>query len=423
MTCNEFKSQVIDLFDRPASNRLSAECRAHMDACEACTRYFTEMNATADSLRPRHSPYATVPSAPARTARPLFRRIWASVAAVVIFLSGIGVGLSDLFSTHAQANDNTSLLLEHFTRNLENVGNYQIDLEVRTHPDENFTTFDPEAPFISLRLRMLHQNGQLFWRVEKADGRTVVFDGNAQYLWMSNGIHIKGGSDANFAERCLQPENLLKQQVSLLSLTTLSDTQLKYTDQGIVLSASGQKNEVWEGLRNYRIETEFDKNSGLLSRMEVWVEHNGKEVQLIRSTDLRYNTDMNRADVVRLPEPEGSALWQDAELPKVTSRKARKALQKETAQEAARRILEALINNRPQEAEQALYNYRTLLPALTGKMKGCKVSDFEPPVTQDDYPGVFVFYRLTTPDGKSVRKYLSLRRDNRQRIWEADGGL
>lgn len=424
MTCEEFKNQVIDLLDRSDAPHLTPEGRKHLNECASCARYFHDMQATADLLRPHHSPYRSVQPQHPRSTRPFLQRIWQPVAAVALFLLGVGVGLSNLFSTRAQASQTDApALLEQGTRHLENVGNYQITLEVRACPDENFSTFDPEAPFIAMRLFMLHQNDSAFWRVEKANGRTVMFDGNDQYLWTANGLRMKGGADAGFVESQIRPENLLKQQALLLPGTTHSESRLTYTDESVILSTEGQTDEAWEEPCNYRIETEFDKSSSRLRRMEVWMKHNGKDVQIVRSTGVRYNTALTRADVVRQPDTNGTADWQDVRLPQVESRKTRKALQKETAPEAARRILRALIDNRPQDAREALYYYRQVLPQLTKNMKGCTVSDFGSPTTKKDYPGVFVPCRLTTPQGETSTLHIALRRDNEQRIWVLDGGL
>ncbi|MBR2154035.1 MAG: hypothetical protein IJ901_05420 [Bacteroidaceae bacterium] len=39
------------------------------------------------------------------------------------------------------------------------------------------------------------------------------------------------------------------------------------------------------------------------------------------------------------------------------------------------------------------------------------------------YAGVYVFYTLTTPDGKDVQSHITLRNDNKESIWMVDGGL
>lgn len=60
---------------------------------------------------------------------------------------------------------------------------------------------------------------------------------------------------------------------------------------------------------------------------------------------------------------------------------------------------------------------------LAKRFKGCKVSGFSEPRKQDDYAGVYVFFRIVFPDGAKRTSYLALRSDNSQRIWVVDGGL
>lgn len=74
-------------------------------------------------------------------------------------------------------------------------------------------------------------------------------------------------------------------------------------------------------------------------------------------------------------------------------------------------------------AGEALYYYTGQLPTLTENMKGCKVSAVSQAKEKKDYIGVIVFYKLTTPDGKTENRHIALRRDNPQGIWMVDGGL
>ncbi|MFW5504591.1 MAG: zf-HC2 domain-containing protein, partial [Prevotella sp.] len=59
---------------------------------------------------------------------------------------------------------------------------------------------------------------------------------------------------------------------------------------------------------------------------------------------------------------------------------------------------------------------------MTRKFAGCKASNFTAK-KKGDYAGVFVFYLLTHPNGKTEKSYVCVRNDNDQHIWIADGGL
>ena len=115
--------------------------------------------------------------------------------------------------------------------------------------------------------------------------------------------------------------------------------------------------------------------------------------------------------------------WLSAHTPAIKAPVRLRKLTNETAREAAQRILKALTDGKPQMAGEALYYYTAQLPTLTENMKGCKVSAVSQAKEKKDYIGVIVFYKLTTPDGKTENRHIALRRDNPQGIWMVDGGL
>jgi hypothetical protein len=55
-------------------------------------------------------------------------------------------------------------------------------------------------------------------------------------------------------------------------------------------------------------------------------------------------------------------------------------------------------------------------------LKNCKASDFQVR-KESSYVGVYVFYTLTSPNGKQEKRRVALRNDNQQHIWILDGGL
>ena len=81
------------------------------------------------------------------------------------------------------------------------MGSFQMEVYARTTPQDNFAYFDPAMPFVKTDIQLLRQNDSLFYRVEKANGRTVVSDGSEQYMWIPNALYLKGSRNANFLER------------------------------------------------------------------------------------------------------------------------------------------------------------------------------------------------------------------------------
>lgn len=168
------------------------------------------------------------------------------------------------------------------------------------------------------------------------------------------------------------------------------------------------------------MENVFTKNDGLLREIKVWIELDDKKVLILSSSDIKYNTLLRKEDLLHLPNIDKSQ-WVQAEEPLLKEGVRLQTLQNETATDAARRILTAITSGNSEQAKEALRAYDQT--ELTKRLKGCKVSEFSMPKKKDDYAGVYIFYKLTQPDGTSQMHYIALRQNNDQRIWILDGGI
>ena len=160
-------------------------------------------------------------------------------AAIIIFVAGVMTGLSNLFSTDAKAVTSPSLIFEQAIRNVHNAGSFIINMNARTLPNENMAYFDPEAEFIKISLKVLHQNDSTFWRLEKEGGRTVLFDGREQYMWDKIGSKVRGSVNTGFMEdfaSLLQPEKLLEQQKTAIADNNKGNIKISEDDSKIVIT-------------------------------------------------------------------------------------------------------------------------------------------------------------------------------------------
>ena len=425
MKCTEFKEKVADLFDKTIDLQTQRECNEHMANCSECKAYYDELRETFNILQPQEPSAAVIPSKAKTT-----HRFWRYAAAAAIFLFGFVIGWSHLFSTPAMAEDSRTAFLQQGIRSVQNVGSFQMEVYARTTPQENFAYFDPAEPFVKIGIRMLRQNDSVFYRVEKEGGRTVVSDGRSQYMWVPNALYVKGGQEANFLEyfaNLIFPEQLLAMQKSAIALSKENKVTQTETGTTVVLTVEGlEKNgdlqQLFEtgkmGDCRVIVENTFIKNDGLLRFVKLWVIRDGKKDLLLHINNIRYNVMLNKNEITRLPAAE----WTDVARQELVSGDRLKQLQNETAGLAAERILKAIISADGSPAAEALVYYKSVLPQLTRKLKGCKVSDFD--VRKDSsYAGVYVFYTLTTPDGKQEKRHIALRNDNGQHIWVLDGGL
>lgn len=422
MNCNDFKEKVVDLFDKDIDMQAQAQLREHMANCHDCKAYYDELRKTFNILQP-------LDTANIRKTK-ITHRLWRYAVAVAIFLFGFVIGWNHLFSTPAVADDAKLTFLQQSIQSVQNVGSFQMEVYARTTQQENFATFDPAMPFVKIDIKLLRQNDFLFYRVEKANGRTVVSDGRNQYMWIPNVLYLKGSQESDFLEHfanLIFPERLLTIQKSAIKLSNENKMTQVESDSTIVLTVDGV--ETNSDLRQLFetgkmddcrliVENTFTKNDGLLRFVKLWVIKDGKKILLLHIDNIRYNVMLNKGEITRLPTAE----WTDITEQRATSSNRLKQLQNETPQQAAKRILNAIIADKDSQAAEALIYYKSILPQLIHKLKGCKVSAFE---TRKDssYVGVYVFYTLTTPEGNREKRHIAIRNDNEQHIWIVDGGL
>lgn len=422
MNCNDFKEKVVDLFDKDIDMQTQAQLREHMANCHDCKAYYDELRKTFNILQP-------LDTANIRKTK-ITHRLWRYAAAVAIFLFGFVIGWNHLFSTPAVADDAKLTFLQQSIQSVQNVGSFQMEVYARTTQQENFATFEPAMPFVKIDIKLLRQNDFLFYRVEKANGRTVVSDGRNQYMWIPNVLYLKGSQESDFLEHfanLIFPERLLTIQKSAIKLSNENKMTQVEGDSTIVLTVDGvEKNSDLRQLFETGkmddcrliVENTFTKNDGLLRFVKLWVIKDGKKILLLHIDNIRYNVMLNKGEITRLPTAE----WTDITEQRATSSNRLKQLQNETPQQAAKRILNAIIADKDSQAAEALIYYKSILPQLIHKLKGCKVSAFE---TRKDssYVGVYVFYTLTTPEGNREKRHIAIRNDNEQHIWIVDGGL
>lgn len=425
MNCEEFKDNVADLFDTTIDMRTQAECKAHMAECPECKAYYEELAEAFGALQPQDAPVKQTDSKPVAKRR----KLWRPLAAAAVFLLGFFIGWSHLFSTPSVAETPRGILFEQGIQSVQNVGSFLMTVYARTTPNENFEHFDSKADFVRIDINLLRQNDSVFYRVEKQGGRTLVCDGQSQYMWVPDILYSKGSCDKNYLERfanLLYPERILAMQKSAIDLSNKNNVTRTETDSTIVLTFEGtEKNRDLQQLLetgkmgdcDVEVENVFSKNDGLLRFVKLWIVREGKKTLLLHIDDIRYNVMMNRNTLIRKPQAE----WTEA-VDIVSDGDRLTELQSETATQAAQRILDAIISGETSDAVEALAYYQNVLPKLTSSLKGCKASNFTER-RNVTYAGTYVFFTLTRPDGTQQQRHVAVRNDNDQKIWILDGGF
>lgn len=424
MNCDEFKNKVADLFDTTIDMQTKAECNQHMAECAECRTYYEELSETFKALQPQ-------PAAIKQKTTVKCHFIWRPVAAAAIFLLGVVIGWNHFFSTPTVAADTRVVYLEQGIRSVQNVGSFKMTVIARTLPNENFAYFDPKADFLGIDIALMRQNDSVFYRVEKQGGRSIVCDGDSQYMWIPDDLYVKGSRSVNFLENfvnLLYPERLLSMQISAIYFSEKNEVIRAETDSTITITFKGtDKNSDLQQLLEtgkmgdceVEVENVFSKNDGLLRFVKLWLVEKGKKTLLLYIDNIQYNIMMSRASLVQVPDVQ----WVDCaeQMAEMTEFRLRQ-LQNETAAQAAQRIIQSIISGNTSNANEALIYYKNNLADLIKQMKGCRATNFQER-RDKGYSGTFVFYTLTYPDGKTVDRHIAVRNDNDKHIWIADGGL
>ena len=433
MTCEQFKKHITDLFDVDVDTTFKNECEAHMASCPSCRAEYESLNKTFNRLRPQYKPTASAGRHYSVRTVAQRKRLRNVAAAIVLFLAGVGVGLSHFFSAPAEAVPASPFTFVRAVESVRNVGNFSFELYARTFPNDNFFTFRPDADFIRISLQCVSQSGKRFWSIRKLDGRSIVFDGTFQYQWIPDVRYLKLPPTANtlgdFAV-FLDPCSFFDMQMEAVKRNA-AQTRLTEADTTYTITTVGQRtgNSLIPLLDNqpvkmdrYELENVFSKSDGLLRQVRMWVEVDGKKTLVLKSGQMTYNLAMDKADLCRLPDT-GKFVWRNSDETVVKDADRIAFLQNETATEAARRVMNALIEGEPEKAVETLDADVPEMVELAKRFKGCKVSDFSEPRKKEDYCGVYVFFRIVFPDETVRTSHLALRSDNDQRIWVVDGGL
>lgn len=453
MNCNKFKDNIADLFDSEVKNQ---NLLNHIDACDKCKRYYEEWFEVINMLtphqtpslslddkivlkltRPKHAPILTENIAEKARIKSGSRKVrsfraWRQMIAVMfVFLLGLGVGLSNFFSSNAVASDAIHLLDRSLT-GIQNVGNFSMKLQVRTYSNENFYYISSKAPFVEHYLKVVHIDGQTVWRLEKKGGRTLTCDGQKQFLWNEHypkaTIHSLSDDIGGGFMLLVRPDFLFEYEKKMIEKSSSDNYTVSNTDSTTILTIHAThrgnphpllwKNHSMEESDNIR-EYVFDKQSGLLKQIHYWILMNHKKILILESEQILYNRAINQSDITHVPMQGYEWIDKTKALSIDSQRLA--FLQQESPQEASIRILTALFTGNRQDAREALINYD--MNDLTKSWKSYRFISCTQTLHSDGYRGIYAIVKVLNPKNKKETIMLALRNDNPDKIWMLDGGL
>lgn len=393
---------------------VTAEMKEHMKECPECRAYYKRFSETVDLLTPKHMPVAQVKRRPARSR--FLRTVGSVAAAVMIFIVGAAVGYSEFMSTGAKADPIG--VLDNGIYSVGNVGNMEIDMAVRTYPNENFEFFFPESGFISHKLRVVHQGDSLYWRLDREGGRHVVFDSRRMYMWPISGHYgVIAGKDGNIVDGVfkdlIRPEQILGREKKRVSSDNGDGCLMEKTGNEIKLDVSESPEQ--SGEPAFRREYVFDVASGLLKSFRMWQNDGEKDVLVMYTVSIRYNIPIDLDSLKSVPfasyDWQHCGQWNAPHAGHVG----------ESAEDAARRMINALITGEKSGIDGMISS--ETFSTLHDIYASYTISSVGTPERDESYYGVKVPFKLKDGSGNVKELYIMLRNDNEKGIWIFDGGL
>lgn len=411
MDCIRFRDMVAET---AGCGSVTAEMEEHMKECPECRAYYKRFSETVDLLTPKHMPLAHAKRRPARSR--ILRTVGSVAAAVMIFIAGAAVGYSEFMSTGAKADPIG--VLDNGIYSVGNVGNMEIDMAVRTYPNENFEFFFPESGFISHKLRVVHQGDSLYWRLDREGGRHVVFDSHRMYMWPISGhFGVIGDKDDNFVDGVfkdlIRPEQILGREKKRVSSDNGDGCLMEMTGNEIKLDVSESPEQ--SGEPAFRREYVFDVASGLLKSFRMWQNDGEKDVLVMYTVCIRYNIPIDLDSLKSVPfasyDWQHSGQWNAPQAGHAG----------ESAEDAARRMINALITGEESGIDGMISS--ETFSTLHDIYASYTISSVGTPKRDESYCGVKVPFKLKDGNGNVKELYIMLRNDNEKGIWIFDGGL
>lgn len=441
MNCNECKTSMYFLAEDD-TNTLSEDLHLHLGTCASCRAAYDEMQEVITALQPKVRVTAPlllqqhiinelkkdITMKQVNTKRvqfsPVIKRILAVAAvAVIIFVIPFLNNKNNLTGNAAKA----SSLFEWAIKAGDLVKTMIIKCSIRTDSKDNFNLVGKEYDMVEHTITKTFIQPEK-WKVQKP-GRTVLFDGTNQYLWVpAMQEAVKGPKDANYIDWLkilLDPTSILWKEKEDVKNNGDNITIKEEGDKLLVtIISKAQGNFMNDYLKNISIaesdnrrEYVFDNNTKLLKGLKVYTLENKKETLVLSIDDIAYNTPLP-ADAFALELPAG-VNWQELNLA-VTNENFSTIASKRAAEMIFAALAKADLDTDKEVWSQ--FNFMTK-NSMVKNYGGLQVIRIGESFKSGKYPGEFIPYEIKLKDGTVKKWKLALRNDNPKKVWLVDGGL
>jgi len=429
MNCNEIKEKMWDYL---LEDNLPQEFEEHLAHCSDCSAEFEQLQQIIQTLKPKIKIRASnnftnniinklnLEDKKMKKRVPFFLKV-----AVLILLFA-----TPLFFIFNKKSDQQVLaapvnrILTEAIKEIQQSNSLRIDMEIRTIPHDNFELIGTDYDFVK-HLIMVYYSSPKKWIIGKP-GRTVLCDGENQYLNIETMDYvIKGNLNTGFVDWLhilLTPDKILEIEKERAKKEQ-SNYELKETDTQLILTVfqKAQGDFTNDYLKNSSVTESdnkrlfyFDKNTHRLLAFELYLIENDSEILVMKTTGISYNESYNTQDFSAKKLPNKKIV--DV---KDLDPQADENIANFTPEEVARYFFNACAAKDWKKAKKVCSDIRSMQDYL-GELEVIEIGEA---FQSGNYPGYFVPYTIKLKSGEIKKLNLAVRNDNRQKMWEVDGGI
>lgn len=440
MKCTNIKEQLTNLFDEEINQTEKNELLNHIHECADCSTEYEKLNTVVFSLKPRIKISANkelkdeiISSVKLnnKAEKNVFyfqSKTWKkiiAIAAVLIFVL-VFIPVLNQGKQHGICSASAAqIIFDKYKKSLLNLKSIYMRFKIRTLEGDNFEYIDTKENFVEHHIwKQYNEAGK--WKIEKP-GRTVLMDGKNMFLYIKDSqFGFKGPVQSGFVEwlKILLDPSLIMDAEKKFAEKNNAEYFIQENEKLIILTVKAKalgefKNDyalnssVLES-NNRRVYT-FGKFTGLLRSMQVYIEKNKIETLVINIADIQYNKIISE-NVFAIELPKGS-IWKDItedESPKS------KEFANISSNEAAKIFFESCASENWEKAKKLFPFIENDVKEFYGKLT---IINIGKPFKSGLYSGEFVPYEIKLKSGIIKKWNIALRNDNKEKIWQVDGGI
>jgi outer membrane lipoprotein-sorting protein len=440
MNCNIFKENLLNLFDEDFPKEEKKELLEHIENCDDCKHEYEELKELIGEIKPSVQVIASkefktqiIDQIKTETAmktkegpKTIRFRLpkWTKYVAVAAIIVTALIISPFIKWNSVNSSGEVSAANRIFDRSIAammSLKSVYYNLNIRTLEQDNFEMIFTDEDFVKNEIWKRFSTPEK-WKIAKS-GREVLMDGKNQYLYVKDEMAIKAGANAGFVEwlQIMLEPTLIMETEKNFAQNNKAEYTIEEKNNKTILTVKAKalgdfKNDyllnksILES-NNTRIYT-FDKTSNMLESMQIYIQKNNKNILVVETKDIKYNINIpDEIFAINLPE---NMNWSEVKTIEVS-----KSIKDLTCEEAANMFFKGCENS-DWDKVQKMYPISNGLKEQYG---GLKLIRLGKTFKSGSFPGVFIPYEIKFKSGGIKKWNIALRNDNKEKIWQVDGGI